>query len=166
MAFFSSKECFLGSWKSSKVSFNQIFQIIVFPSILTIMYSIRRTNWPKTKLTKGPEIILWEVFINTHLYLHRRTYGKEKCALFAIYDTFCILHIRSNVQQAFDIVIIQNSTQNSGKHGVTKICRLSWLTNSALVYEPNCVRKGGGGCRVSANEYSCAHRAQRNFGDL
>jgi hypothetical protein len=25
---------------------------------------------------------------------------------------------------------------------VTKICRLSWLTNSALVYEPKC---GGGG---------------------
>jgi hypothetical protein len=34
--------------------------------------------------------------------------------------------------------------------GFTKRCRLSWLTNSALVYEPKC---GGG---VSANEYSCA----------
>ncbi len=43
--------------------------------------------------------------------------------------------------------------------GVTKKCRLSWLTNSALVYEP----KWG----VSANEYrSCAHGAQINFGDL
>ncbi len=29
--------------------------------------------------------------------------------------------------------------------------------NSALVYEPKC---GGGGCGVSANEYSCAHGAQ------
>jgi hypothetical protein len=38
--------------------------------------------------------------------------------------------------------------------GVTKRCRLPWLTNSALVYEPKC---GGrvGGCGVSANEYSC-----------
>jgi hypothetical protein len=25
---------------------------------------------------------------------------------------------------------------------------------------------GGGGCGVSANEYSCAHGAQINFGDL
>jgi hypothetical protein len=34
--------------------------------------------------------------------------------------------------------------------GVTKRCRLSWLTNGALLYEPKC---GGGGCGVSANEY-------------
>jgi hypothetical protein len=26
--------------------------------------------------------------------------------------------------------------------GVTKICRLSWLTNSALVYEPKCGGRG------------------------
>jgi hypothetical protein len=47
---------------------------------------------------------------------------------------------------------------------ITKRCRLSWLTNSALVYEP---KSGGiGGCRVSANMYSCAHGAQINFGNL
>ncbi len=34
---------------------------------------------------------------------------------------------------------------------VTKRCRLSWLTNSALVYEPKC----GGSRGISANEYSC-----------
>jgi hypothetical protein len=39
-----------------------------------------------------------------------------------------------------------------------------WLTNSALVHEPKC--EGGGGCGVSAKEYSCAHGAQINFGDL
>ncbi len=41
-------------------------------------------------------------------------------------------------------------------HGVTRRCRLSWLTNSALVYESKC---GGreGVCGVSANEYSCSH---------
>jgi hypothetical protein len=39
--------------------------------------------------------------------------------------------------------------------GVTKRCRLSLLTNSALVDESQC--GGGGGCGVSANEYSCAH---------
>ncbi len=27
--------------------------------------------------------------------------------------------------------------------GVTQRCRLSWLTNSALVYEPKCGGKGG-----------------------
>jgi hypothetical protein len=48
---------------------------------------------------------------------------------------------------------------------VTKRCRLYWLTNSALVYEPKCGGMGGG-VRVSAIEYSCAHGAQINFGDL
>ncbi len=42
---------------------------------------------------------------------------------------------------------------------VTKRCRLN---KSALVHEPKC---GGGGYGVSANEYSCAHGAQINFGD-
>jgi hypothetical protein len=48
--------------------------------------------------------------------------------------------------------------------GVTKRCRLSWLTNSDLVYETKC----GGSCGVSANEYSSQlyTRAQINFGDL
>jgi hypothetical protein len=43
---------------------------------------------------------------------------------------------------------------------VTKRCRQSWLTNSALVYEPKC---GGGGCGVSANEYSWAHGTQNKI---
>ncbi len=34
-----------------------------------------------------------------------------------------------------------------------KRCRLSWLTNSVLVYEPKC--GGRGCCGVSANKYSC-----------
>jgi hypothetical protein len=42
------------------------------------------------------------------------------------------------------------------KQGITKRCRLSLLTNSALVYKSQCgVMRGG--CGVSANEYSCAH---------
>jgi hypothetical protein len=48
-----------------------------------------------------------------------------------------------------------------GGRGVTKRCRLSWLT---LVYEP--ISGGGGDFGVSANEYSCAHGAQMNFEDL
>jgi hypothetical protein len=38
----------------------------------------------------------------------------------------------------------------------TKRCRLSWLTNSALVFESQLWGEGGG-CGVSVNEYSCAH---------
>ncbi len=49
--------------------------------------------------------------------------------------------------------------------GVIKRCHLSWLTNRALVYEPKC-EGGEGGCGISANEYSCAHGAKINFGDL
>jgi hypothetical protein len=60
-------------------------------------------------------------------------------------------------------------SQNSPEQGVTKRCRLSWLTNSALVYEPKRGGRGGESCEscgVSANEYSCAHGAQINFRDL
>ncbi len=50
--------------------------------------------------------------------------------------------------------------------GVTERCRLSWLTNSCLVQYMSPTAGGGGGCGVSANEYSCAHLAQINFEDL
>ncbi len=40
---------------------------------------------------------------------------------------------------------------------VTKRCRLSWLTNSALVIRVQMRGEGWGSCGVSANEYSCAH---------
>ncbi len=45
--------------------------------------------------------------------------------------------------------------------GVTKRCRLSWLTNSAFVYEPK--YEGGKELRGLRNEYT---GAQINFGDL
>jgi hypothetical protein len=45
--------------------------------------------------------------------------------------------------------------QNTKSRGVTKRCRLSWLTNSALVHEPKC-RGETTSCGVPANEYSCA----------
>ncbi len=40
--------------------------------------------------------------------------------------------------------------------GVTRRCRLSLLTNSALVYRVQ-MQGGGGDCEVSANECGCAH---------
>jgi hypothetical protein len=60
-------------------------------------------------------------------------------------------------------------SDTSLRQGVTERCRLSWLTYSDLVYEPKCGedRAGrGGGCGVSANEYSCACEAQINIGNL
>ncbi len=50
------------------------------------------------------------------------------------------------------------------RQGIAKRCRLSWLTNSALVYPGG--GGGEGGCGISANEYSRSHGAQINFGDL
>jgi hypothetical protein len=53
------------------------------------------------------------------------------------------------------------------RQGVTNRCQISWLSNSALLYEPKYGEVGGGGgCGVSVNEYSCAHGAQINYGDL
>jgi hypothetical protein len=46
------------------------------------------------------------------------------------------------------------------QQGVTKRCRLSLLTNSALAYESNA--GGGGSCGFSANEYSCVHHVTWN----
>jgi hypothetical protein len=40
---------------------------------------------------------------------------------------------------------------------VTKRCRLSWLTNSALVYEPKC--GGGVGVAGSQPKRTVAHRS-------
>ncbi len=44
--------------------------------------------------------------------------------------------------------------------GVTKRCRLSWLTNSALVYAP---KRGGGSCGVSTNEHSCTQEPKQTW---
>ncbi len=40
--------------------------------------------------------------------------------------------------------------------GITKRCRLSLLTNSALLQYTSPNAGGGGSCGVSVNEYSCA----------
>jgi hypothetical protein len=49
------------------------------------------------------------------------------------------------------------------------LCEKYFIFNNKkqLVYDLICGgRGGGGGCGVSANEYSCAHGAQIKFGDL
>jgi hypothetical protein len=50
-----------------------------------------------------------------------------------------LLHLQHN----YGLLSI-NQKERWKKPGVTKICRLSWLTNSTLEYEPKC---GGGGLR-------------------
>jgi hypothetical protein len=51
--------------------------------------------------------------------------------------------------------------------GVTKRCRLSWLTNSALVYDPKCLeRRGGGELRGLSQRVQLYTGAQINLGDL
>jgi hypothetical protein len=46
-------------------------------------------------------------------------------------------------KQSFQRVSRQPTHFFTAVRGVTKICRLSWLTNSALVYEPKCGMRGG-----------------------
>ncbi len=51
--------------------------------------------------------------------------------------------------------------------GVTKRCRLSWLTNSALAYECEWLGEGGAGPQpMSTAVHITWHGAQINFGDL
>ncbi len=60
----------------------------------------------------------------------------------------------------------RNSCAQQLQQGVTNRCRLSWLTNSAPRIWAQMRVGGGGGCGVSANEYSSVHGAQISFGDL
>jgi hypothetical protein len=63
-----------------------------------------------------------------------------------------------------DVVVKELQTvscDNGFWQGVTKRCRLPWLTNSDLVYAG-----GGGSCGVSAMSTAVYTGAQINFGDL
>jgi hypothetical protein len=71
---------------------------------------------------------------------------------------------RPNILATIVISSIPTPLLDNIGQGVTKRCRLSWLTISALVYEPKC--GGMGGCGMSAHEYNCPHGVQINSGDL
>ncbi len=62
------------------------------------------------------------------------------------FKTSPILFQNDLVQTPIDFCV------NSQNQRATKRFRLSWLTNSALVYEPKC---GGWDFGVSVNEFSC-----------
>jgi hypothetical protein len=64
-------------------------------------------------------------------------------------------------RQFFTAVLIAMA----GNQGGTKRLRLSWLTNSALVYEPKC--GGGGRCGAGSQPMRTVYTgAKINFGDL
>ncbi len=65
----------------------------------------------------------------------------------------------------FVIDLPKMPTKSNFHQGVKKICRLSWQTNSALVYEHKSGGRGGG---VAASQPMSAtvHRSTRNVGDL
>jgi hypothetical protein len=53
------------------------------------------------------------------------------------------------VLTAYNFLLIRTEVGRSlegREQGLTKICRLSWLTNTALVFVPKC-QGGGGGLR-------------------
>ncbi len=89
---------------------------------------------------------------DTFVELCRHRFGMQplqnpplcSCTLHAI----CLKKLSSSVIPISGFIILDQ--------GITKRCRPSLLTNSALVYESQC---GGDwwGFGVSANEYSCAH---------
>ena len=54
--------------------------------------------------------------------------------------SLCILRITVIL-----LLYLGHPTSFSLRQAVTERCRLSWLTNSALVYEPKCGGEGGGG---------------------
>ncbi len=62
--------------------------------------------------------------------------------------TMCTSINSASVLYRFVIMVRKNSWRV--KTGVTKRCRLSWLTNSALVYEPKCRGIGRGSQPMSA----------------
>ncbi len=86
-----------------------------------------------------------------------------------------IFHLNKNPQVSIWTTIWFTSHQQSaGLHldnnpvsvqpGVTKRCRLSWLTNSTLVYEPKCGGRGGvaGSQPMSTAVHRCPNKLWRS----
>ncbi len=145
--------------------------------------------WAYTGAVLLYNILLYCAYITTVLFeviLQFTSYRcKDFCKLFYIFDFLCKgcnysackkihLHEKPDMLHTWwlHLFLLLNFLEPRRKsnvkvfhQGVTKRCRLSGLTNSALVYEPKCGGRGGD-CGISANEYRCTHRAQINLGNL
>jgi hypothetical protein len=75
------------------------------------------------------------IFEHAEAILYRLTVSTEINCIFLIVGTVSSLLATGGSQRDFVCL----------GQGVTKRCRLSLLTNSALVYEPKCRGMGGGG---------------------
>jgi hypothetical protein len=97
---------------------------------------VNRVTCYKTKLPSSDNLVCYLLFLtsfslsNRYFYCYRG--GRRATDLFrsgsGLHSHHC--HLSGRVTTPF--------TQE-----VTKRCRLSWLTNSALVYEPKCGDRGG-----------------------
>ncbi len=93
-----------------------------------------------------------------HCYRHHRavpniTFVAPLSILQSIHSAVAyILGLKCSLRHT-DYKFVHSTVANSCMQGVTKRCCLSWLVHWALLYEPKCEGKGGG-CGVSANEYS------------
>ncbi len=73
-------------------------------------------------------------------------------------------YVRMRCMYCTVLCTLYNIAQFGVAQGVTKICHLSWLTNSDLVYETKC---GGRGKVAGSQPMSTAvHRTKINCGDL
>jgi hypothetical protein len=74
-----------------------------------------------------------------HIPIHY-IYSSKSCSLYRlVFILVCILYFLSWTSPAHVIFALAVAQEQ----GVTKRCRLSWMTNSALVYEPKCGGRGG-----------------------
>ncbi len=117
------------------------------PSLMSPIYDFLRDIWIRTQSTA---VESWRATdLGTHIRTVRTFFSDSRISA---YQKLPVLSMDSD------------SAVSRIYQEVAKRCRLSWLINSALVNEPKRGRRGG--CGVSANEFSCAHGAEINFGDL
>jgi hypothetical protein len=125
----------------------------LFPSCVN--YSERwRRSWSRRSLSPYPTTLrraeTLPLYIIRSLFYEAKTLHKrsnfngrnsKRNPLIGSCDFFCIL---CSICKSFqEFVTFTHNRIVRNYQGVTKRCRLSWLTNSALVYKPKCGVIGG-----------------------
>jgi hypothetical protein len=112
--------------------------------LLTLLFTLFNSNLGPAALgTHQPFRSLVEL---TYLQFNLIHFTLKKRGCFTNTFEFIIIFVRLSLQQQLDLVLLKNIffSVDCPFQGVTKRCRLPWLTNSALVYEPKCRGKRGG----------------------